>query len=49
MTKTFMFDMKKDAEKREEDPDIYDISDGGVVVCANTGGLAPASHLILCQ
>ena len=49
MEKTFLTDMKKDAVKREDEPDTYDISDGGVVVCTTTGGLSPASHLILCQ
>ena len=41
--------MRDDAIKNEDDPDVFDINDSGVVVCANTGGLAPASHLILCQ
>ena len=49
MEKTFLKDMKEDAIKKEENPDTYDINDGGVVACKTTGGLAPATHLMLCQ
>ena len=49
MEKTFLKDMKEDAIKKNDNPDTYDINDGGVVPCTTTGGLAPATHLILCQ
>ena len=41
--------MKEDAIKKNDNPDTYDINDGGVVPCTTTGGLSPATHLILCQ
>ena len=44
-----MTDMQADAEKQGEAKETFDINDGGVVPCTTTGGLSPASHLILCQ
>ena len=41
--------MQADAEKQGEAKETFDINDGGVVPCTTTGGLSPASHLILCQ
>ena len=49
LEKTYLKDMKEDAIKRNDDPDAYDINNGGVVPCTTTGDLTTATHLILCQ
>ena len=41
--------MQGDAEKAGEAKETFDINDGGVVPSTTTGGLSPASHLILCH
>ena len=49
MEKSYLTDMQADADKQGEAKETFDINDGGIVPCTTTGGLSPATHLILCH